>query len=139
MDGVNYHFRTIPDFEKLKAENGVLDINDPPSPSELEDSFQRSSGEFTMSRAEDTAYRLRGTPELSGFLHLTTGIVHTPDLLSAAHQYHATVTAFICAVMAEVIIGKQRNGPIGTVRVAFLGRYSRFENLAAGMYNFEDE
>ena len=92
---------------EIPAENGVLDINDPPSPSELEDSFQRSSGEFTMSRAEDTAYRLRGTPELSGFLHLTTGIVHTPDLLSAAHQYHATVTAFICAVMAEVIIGIQ--------------------------------
>ncbi|MBX6653759.1 replicative DNA helicase [Pseudomonas aeruginosa] len=41
--------------------------------------------------------------------------------------------------VAEIIIGKQRNGPIGTVRVAFLGRYSRFENLAPGMYNFEDE
>ncbi|PJI46446.1 MULTISPECIES: replicative DNA helicase [Pseudomonas] len=41
--------------------------------------------------------------------------------------------------VAEIIIGKQRNGPIGTVRVAFLGRYSRFENLAPGMYNFDDE
>jgi replicative DNA helicase len=29
---------------------------------------------------------------------------------------------------AEIIIGKQRNGPIGTVRVTFLGHYSRFEN-----------
>ncbi len=35
---------------------------------------------------------------------------------------------------AEIIIGKQRNGPIGTVRVAFLGRYTRFENLAHGDY-----
>ena len=33
---------------------------------------------------------------------------------------------------AEIIIGKQRNGPIGTVRVAFLKQYTRFENLAAG-------
>jgi replicative DNA helicase len=32
--------------------------------------------------------------------------------------------------IAEVIIGKQRNGPIGTVRLAFLGEYTRFENLA---------
>lgn len=29
---------------------------------------------------------------------------------------------------AEIIIGKQRNGPIGMVRTAFLGRYTRFEN-----------
>ncbi len=33
---------------------------------------------------------------------------------------------------AEVIIGKQRNGPIGTVGLTFLGQYTRFENLASG-------
>jgi len=31
---------------------------------------------------------------------------------------------------AELIIGKQRNGPIGTVDVTFLGQYTRFENYA---------
>ncbi|HEX4879034.1 MAG TPA: replicative DNA helicase [Limnobacter sp.] len=31
---------------------------------------------------------------------------------------------------AEIIIGKQRNGPIGTVRVTFLGQYTKFENYA---------
>jgi len=34
--------------------------------------------------------------------------------------------------LAEVIIGKQRNGPTGTVRMAFIGEYTRFENLASG-------
>ncbi|MBS1191810.1 MAG: primary replicative helicase [Rhodocyclaceae bacterium] len=34
--------------------------------------------------------------------------------------------------IAEVIIGKQRNGPTGTVRLAFIGEYTRFENLASG-------
>ncbi len=29
---------------------------------------------------------------------------------------------------AEVIIGKQRNGPIGTVNLSFISRYTRFEN-----------
>lgn len=32
---------------------------------------------------------------------------------------------------AEIIIAKQRNGPIGTVRLTFLGHYSRFENYAS--------
>jgi len=32
--------------------------------------------------------------------------------------------------IAEVIIGKQRNGPVGTVRVVFLPQYARFENVA---------
>ncbi len=37
--------------------------------------------------------------------------------------------------VAEIIIGKQRNGPIGMVRLAFLGENTRFENLAsAGTY-----
>lgn len=37
---------------------------------------------------------------------------------------------------AEIIIGKQRNGPIGSCRLAFIGQYTRFENLARG---FSDE
>jgi replicative DNA helicase len=32
--------------------------------------------------------------------------------------------------MGEIIIGKQRNGPVGVVKVAFIGDYTRFENLA---------
>ncbi len=33
---------------------------------------------------------------------------------------------------AEIIIGKQRNGPIGKVDLTFLGQFTRFENLAHG-------
>jgi replicative DNA helicase len=32
---------------------------------------------------------------------------------------------------AEIIVGKQRNGPTGTVDLTFIGQYTRFENYAA--------
>lgn len=32
--------------------------------------------------------------------------------------------------IAEIIIAKQRNGPIGKIKLSFLGKYTRFENLA---------
>ena len=31
---------------------------------------------------------------------------------------------------AEIIIAKQRNGPVGSVKLAFIKEYMRFENLA---------
>jgi replicative DNA helicase len=36
---------------------------------------------------------------------------------------------------AEIIIAKQRNGPIGKVRLTFLGQYTRFENFANDSYH----
>ena len=34
--------------------------------------------------------------------------------------------------IAEVIVAKQRNGPLGTVKLAWLGQYTRFASLQQG-------
>ncbi len=37
-----------------------------------------------------------------------------------------------CAGQADIILAKQRNGPVGEVKVAWVQNYTRFENLARG-------
>lgn len=86
--------------------DGILDITDTPSDEELEDSFLKHTSKFAMSRSEPTSFRLTGTRE-PDFLHLTTGVISTRQLYDAAHENDATVTVFLAAVMAQVIIELQ--------------------------------
>ncbi len=39
--------------------------------------------------------------------------------------------------VAEIIIGKQRNGPIGKIKLTFLGQYTKFENYLSTRYGYE--
>ncbi|WP_298441376.1 replicative DNA helicase [uncultured Ferrimonas sp.] len=39
---------------------------------------------------------------------------------------------------AEIIIGKQRNGPIGRVPLTFQGRFSRFDNYSGTSYEYDE-
>jgi len=39
--------------------------------------------------------------------------------------------------IAEIIIAKQRNGPTGTIKLTFLNKTVRFENLSASMDPFQ--
>ncbi|WP_049722736.1 replicative DNA helicase [Gilvimarinus polysaccharolyticus] len=41
--------------------------------------------------------------------------------------------------VSELIVGKQRNGEVGTVRAAFIGKYTRFDNLAAEYFSQQDD
>jgi replicative DNA helicase len=41
--------------------------------------------------------------------------------------------------VAEIIIAKQRNGPVGTVKLAFVRMHTKFDNLAPGYSSGGDD
>ena len=83
----------------IPAEHGVLGRLEEPSDSELEDSFLKYAGRVNASRRENDAFRLRGTPEESGFLHLTCFQLPVEQVIEKAHAYNVSVTAFLSAAM----------------------------------------
>jgi replicative DNA helicase len=52
--------------------------------------------------------------------------VHRPEMYIDPNSEEAAEVAG----MADIIVGKQRNGPIDDIKLAFVNRYARFENLA---------
>jgi replicative DNA helicase len=51
--------------------------------------------------------------------------VHRPEMFGITMQDNEPTEG-----MAEIIIGKQRNGPTGTCKLSFIKKYARFENMA---------
>ena len=87
--------------------DGVLCRMDEPSPAELEDSFIKNAGTVSAGRKEATAYRLTGTTEPDGFVHLTTFMLDAAEVKARAHEYSATVTEFLTAAMMQAILRLQ--------------------------------
>ncbi len=91
----------------VPAENGVLGRLEEPSEEEMEDSFLKYSGDVAVSRRENTAWHLSGTPTKDGFLNLTCFKVPVADVLAMAHKYNVSLTAFLCAVMMQALLQVQ--------------------------------
>jgi len=96
---------------RIPEEDGIVSLEEEPREIELKDAFQRCSGKFAMSRKEATAYHLRGRFDVSGAMHLITGLVETSALVHAAKECGATVTAFLAAVMMDTI-AEMQNGHV---------------------------
>lgn len=93
---------------QIPDRDGVLDRREAAAPEELEDSFQKYSGPIAASRKENTAWHLSGTPERGDVQHLTCLQLAADEVLKKAHEYHISVTAFLCAVMMQALQRLQR-------------------------------
>ena len=92
----------------IPAVNGVLGRLEEPSEEEVEDSFQKYAGPVPASRKGNDAWRLTGTLEPAGFLHLTCLQLSVRQVLDKAHEYGVSVTNFLCATMMMALQNLQR-------------------------------
>lgn len=108
LENLTARYLALKDGTEIPAEGYIADIREAPKAEEIRDCFQDCGAVRALSRAEDTACRLEGTPEKDLFRHLVTGIVPTDILKAKARVQGVTVTAFLAAVLAEAVGERQR-------------------------------
>ena len=108
LQNLTARYLTLKYGTEVPAEGNIVDIGQKPKPEETRDCFLCCGAARALSRAEDTAYRLSGTPEPDGFRHIITGILPAETLRDKAHEQGVTVTAYLAAVLAEAAAQRQR-------------------------------
>ena len=92
----------------IPPEGHVVDMEESPRKEETRDCFLSCGADRGLSRAEDTAYRLSGTPETGRFRYITTGIMPADILKEKAHEQGVTVTAYLATILAEAVDQRQK-------------------------------
>ena len=108
LQNLTARYLTLKYGTEIPAEGNIVDISEQPKREEARDCFLSCGAKRAISRAEETAYRLSGTPETDLFRHVITGILPAGVLKEKAHGQGVTVTAYLAAVMAEAVAEKQK-------------------------------
>lgn len=86
-----------------------------------------------LSRANEKRGGAAGFRPMLSDLRDSGSIEQDADVVMFLHReayYHRNEQNAVPDNIAEVIVAKQRNGPLGTVKLAWLGEYTLFDNLA---------
>ncbi len=108
LKNLTARYLTLKYGTEIPAEESVVDIHEKPRTEEIRDCFQYCAADHALSRAEDTAYHLSGTPETNRFRNIITGILPADKLVEKAHEQGVTVTAYLASVLAEAVAEKQK-------------------------------
>lgn len=92
----------------IPCEHGVLSRTEHPSEEELEDCFPKYASNVRLSRNEKKAWLLSGEKEPDSSLHLVCFRLQTDEVLAKAHEYGATVTAFLGAILMKALAELQK-------------------------------
>ena len=92
----------------IPQESGIIDRRIPPKNEELEDSFLKHAGAVAASRRDTNAWHMYGEPQQDGFLNLTCFRIPVKEALDKAHEYNATLTVFMSAVMMQALLNLQK-------------------------------
>ena len=86
---------------KVPSGNGILDRLEEPTEAELEDSFVKYAGDYTVSRKDTDAFRIAGKREEDGFRTNTTFIIDSDYVKDEAKKRGVTVTVYMTAILME--------------------------------------
>ena len=86
---------------KVPSGNGIFDRLEEPTEAELEDSFVKYAGDYTVSRKDTDAFRIAGKREEDGFRTNTTFIIDSDYVKDEAKKRGVTVTVYMTAILME--------------------------------------
>lgn len=102
--------------------DGVLDLDEPPRPEELEDAYRRYAGKVSRRTVlVKHAYQDTGTPEPFYTFHVTMGFLPVDALKARARAYGASITEYLAAILMKLLLDKQRQERPQRARPVTLG------------------
>lgn len=94
---------------EIESGGMVKDINEKPSPGELEDAYMKyANAKVCPPRPMEKAYRVRGTKEPFYTLNIVEGILPVSKVMEVAKKYNATITEYLNAVLLYALLQKQQ-------------------------------
>ena len=84
---------------RVPVGDGILDRLEEPSPEELEDSFPKNAGDYTVSRKDTDSFRIEGKREPDGFRTNTTFIIDPEYVREEAKRRGITVNIYLTSIL----------------------------------------